>query len=185
MNIGYARVSTADQKLDAQIDALKAVGCETIYREKVSGKNIDRPQLKRLLGQIRPGEVLTVTALDRLARSALDLHALLKELKEKEAHFRSLREPWCDTSTPMGEFLVTVLAGIAQLERGLILERAAAGRKAAKARGVRFGPKPKLSPFRQSEALKMLAEEKTCREVAEYFGVSHSTISRLTRAAIR
>lgn len=83
----------------------------------------------------------------------------------------------------MGEFLVTVLAGIAQLERGLILERAAAGRKAAKARGVRFGPKPKLSPFRQGEALKMLAQEKTCREVAEFFGVSHSTISRLDKRA--
>ena len=84
MNIGYARVSTVDQKLDAQIDALKAVGCKTIYNEKVSGKTIDRPQLKRLLEQIRPGEILTVTALDRLARSALDLHAILKELKEKE-----------------------------------------------------------------------------------------------------
>jgi DNA invertase Pin-like site-specific DNA recombinase len=181
--IGYARVSTSDQKLDSQLDALKNAGCQVIYSEKLSGKNTDRPELQRLLTQIRPSEIMTVTALDRLTRSAVDLLTLVKQLRERGAHIRSLREPWCDTATPMGEFLVTVLAGIAQLERGLILERADAGRKAAKARGVRFGPKPKLSPFRQLEALKMLAKGKTCRYVGEYFGVSHSTISRLDKKA--
>lgn len=180
VHIGYARVSTNDQKLDAQLDALIAAGCQTIYCEKLSGKTTERPELQRLLTQIRPGEVMTVTALDRLARSAVDLLNLVRQLRERGAHIRSLREPWCDTATPMGEFLVTILAGVAQLERGLIHERADAGRKAAKARGVRFGPKPKLSQFQQHEALRMLAEDKTCREVAAFFGVSHSTISRIT-----
>jgi DNA invertase Pin-like site-specific DNA recombinase len=181
VNIGYARVSTTDQKLDAQLDALKSAGCEVIYQEKLSGNNTERPELQRLLNQIRPSEVMVVTALDRLARSAVDLLTLVRQLRERGSHIRSLREPWCDTATPMGEFLVTILAGVAQLERGLIHERADAGRKAAKARGVRFGPKPKLSTFQQSEARRMLAAGKTCREVAAFFGVSHSTISRLAR----
>lgn len=181
--IGYARVSTSDQKLYAQLDALSSAGCLTIYREKLSGKSADRPELQRVLAQIRPGETVVVTALDRLARSAVDLISLVRQLRERGAHVRSLREPWCDTATPMGEFMVTVLAGIAQLERGLIQERADAGRKAARARGVRFGPKPKLSPFQQTEALRMLTEGKTCRHVAAYFGVAHSTISRLERRA--
>lgn len=181
MFIGYARVSTTDQKLDAQLDALTAAGCQVIYREKLSGKSTDRPELQRLLLQIRPGEVMVVTALDRLARSAVDLLTLVRQLRERGAHIRSLREPWCDTATPMGEFLVTILAGVAQLERGLIHERADAGRKAAKARGVRFGPKPKLSPFQKAEARRMLADGRTCREVAAFFGVSHSTISRVMK----
>jgi DNA invertase Pin-like site-specific DNA recombinase len=179
--IGYARVSTTDQKLDAQLDALKAAGCEVIYREKLSGKNTERPELQRLLNQIRPSEVMVVTALDRLARSAVDLLTLIRQLRERGAHIRSLREPWCDTATPMGEFLVSILGGVAQLERGFIHERADAGRKAARARGARFGSKPKLSTFQQSEARRMLLEGKTCREVAAFFGVSHSTISRLER----
>lgn len=183
MLIGYARVSTADQKLDAQLDALTAVGCKVIYREKLSGKSTDRPELQRLITQIRPSEVMVVTALDRLARSAVDLLTLVRQLRERGAHIRSLREPWCDTATPMGEFLVTILAGVAQLERGLIHERAEAGRKAAKTRGVRFGRKPKLSAFQQSEARRMLTAGKTCREVAAFFGVSHSTISRLEKQA--
>lgn len=182
MLIGYARVSTNDQKLDAQLDALTAAGCQTIYREKLSGKSTDRPELQRLLQQIRPGEVLIVTALDRLARSAVDLLDLVRQLRERGSHIRSLREPWCDTATPMGEFLVTILAGIAQLERGLILERASAGRLAARTRGVKFGPKPKLSAFQQEHALRMLNEGKTCREIARLFGVSHSTISRLEQS---
>ena len=181
MHIGYARVSTTDQKLDAQLDALTAAGCKTIYREKLSGKSTDRPELQRLLAQIRPGEFMVVTALDRLARSAVDLLSLVRQLRDRGAHIRSLREPWCDTGTPMGEFLITILAGVAQLERGLIHERAYAGRKAAMARGVRFGPKPKLSSFQRQEAARLLTEGRTCREVAAFFGVSHSTISRLPR----
>lgn len=179
--IGYARVSTTDQKLDAQLDALKAAGCQVIYQEKLSGKNTDRPELQRLLQQIRPGETMVITALDRLARSAADLLDLTKQLKERGAHFRSLREPWCDTGSPMSEFLITVLAGIAQLERDLILERASAGRKAAKSRGVRFGRKLKLSDFQQGEALRMIREGKTYRYVGAYFRVAHTTISRLYR----
>lgn len=178
--IGYARVSTPDQKLDAQLDALKAAGCQTIYSEKISGIAKERPELQRLLDQIRPGEVMLVTALDRLARSALDLLNLVRQLRERGAHIRSLREPWCDTATPMGEFLVTILAGVSELERGIIQERADAGRKAARARGVKFGREHKLSAFQQQEARRMLAAGKTCREIGAFFGVSHSTISRLS-----
>lgn len=180
MLVGYARVSTADQKLDAQLDALRAAGCVIIYSEKMSGATTERPELQRLLSQIRPGEVLLITALDRLARSATDLLQLARTIRHRGAHLRSLREPWCDTATPMGEFLLTVLSGVAELERALISERAAAGRKSAKSRGVRFGRKPKLDEFRRSEATRMLREGQPVGAVAKLLGVSRWTLARMT-----
>jgi DNA invertase Pin-like site-specific DNA recombinase len=136
--IGYARVSTEDQATDAQIDELKAAGCEIIRQELGSGASRARPVLSRLLREIRKGEVLVVVRLDRLARSVSHLLEVIEELEAKGAHFRSLRDP-IDTSTPQGMFSLQVLGAVAQLERSLISERTKAGIRAAKKKGKRPG----------------------------------------------
>lgn len=132
--LGYARVSTEDQATDAQIDELRAAGCETIYQEHGSGASRARPELARLMRDIRAGDVLVVVRLDRLARSVSHLLEVIERLEDKGAHFRSLRDP-IDTSTPQGMFTLQVLGAVAQLERALISERTKAGIKAARARG--------------------------------------------------
>jgi DNA invertase Pin-like site-specific DNA recombinase len=136
--IGYARVSTEDQAHDAQIDELRAAGCEVIHQEHGSGANRTRPVLARLVREIMPGEVLVVVRLDRLARSVSHLLEVIETLEAKKAHFRSLRDP-IDTSTPQGMFSLQVLGAVAQLERSLISERTKAGVRAAKARGRQPG----------------------------------------------
>jgi DNA invertase Pin-like site-specific DNA recombinase len=132
--IGYARVSTEEQANDAQLIELKAAGCVTIFEEHGSGASRARPALARLLREIGPGDVLVVVRLDRLARSVSHLLAVIEQLEEKGAHFRSLHDP-IDTSTPQGIFSLQVLGAVAQLERALISERTKAGIKAARARG--------------------------------------------------
>lgn len=132
--IGYARVSTEEQATDAQVDELQAAGCRTILQEHGSGASRARPILIKLLHEIRPGDVLVVVRLDRLARSVSHLLDVIERLEERGAHFRSLRDP-IDTSTPQGMFSLQVLGAVAQLERALIAERTKAGMRAAKARG--------------------------------------------------
>jgi DNA invertase Pin-like site-specific DNA recombinase len=132
--LGYARVSTEDQATDAQTDELTAAGCATIYQEHGSGASRARPELARLMREIRTGDVLVVVRLDRLARSVSHLLDVIERLEESGAHFRSLRDP-IDTSTPQGMFSLQVLGAVAQLERALISERTKAGIKAARARG--------------------------------------------------
>ncbi|SDP82449.1 recombinase family protein [Phyllobacterium sp. OV277] len=132
--LGYARVSTEDQANDAQMIELKAAGCTTIFEEHGSGTSRARPVLARLLREIGPGDVLIVVRLDRLARSVSHLLAVIEQLEEKGAHFRSLHDP-IDTSTPQGMFSLQVLGAVAQLERALISERTKAGINAARARG--------------------------------------------------
>lgn len=132
--IGYARVSTEDQANDAQTIELRAAGCDTIWEERGSGASRARPVLAKLLREISTGEVLVVVRLDRLARSVSHLLAVIEQLEEKGAHFRSLHDP-IDTSTPQGMFSLQVLGAVAQLERALISERTKAGIKAAKNRG--------------------------------------------------
>jgi DNA invertase Pin-like site-specific DNA recombinase len=139
MLIGYARVSTDDQDLAQQRAALRAAGCRRLYEEKVSGAQRERPQLSRLIDQLRPDDVVTVTRLDRLARSTRDLLDIAERLQEAGAGLRSLAEPWADTTSPAGRMVLIVFAGIAEFERALISERTSNGRVAAKARGVRFG----------------------------------------------
>ena len=131
---GYARVSTEEQATDAQVDELQAAGCRTILQEHGSGASRARPILIKLLHEIRPGDVLVVVRLDRLARSVSHLLDVIERLEERGAHFRSLRDP-IDTSTPQGMFSLQVLGAVAQLERALIAERTKAGMRAAKARG--------------------------------------------------
>ncbi|MBA8880025.1 recombinase family protein [Phyllobacterium myrsinacearum] len=132
--LGYARVSTEDQANDAQLIELKAAGCTVIFEEHGSGASRARPVLARLLREIQPGDVLVVVRLDRLARSVSHLLAVIEQLEDKGAHFRSLHDP-IDTSTPQGMFSLQVLGAVAQLERALISERTKAGINAARARG--------------------------------------------------
>jgi len=176
--IGYARVSTQGQDLEQQRLALGQSGCQRIFEEKISGAKRDRPELGRLLDHLRPGDVLTVTRLDRLARSTTDLLHIAERLKEIDAGLRSLAEPWADTTSPAGRMILTIFAGIADFERALISERTSAGRAAAKAKGVRFGPKPALTSDQVTHAKRMIEEGQSVSEVAWLLGVHRTTLYR-------
>jgi len=139
-HLGYARVSTYGQTLDAQLEQLRAAGCKPIYREKATGARADRRELLKLLASIRPGDVVTVTRIDRLARSTFDLFAIIKRIVDAKAQFRSLAEPWADTGTRTGRLMIAVLGGLADVERDLIRTRTAEGRERAKARETAHGP---------------------------------------------
>jgi DNA invertase Pin-like site-specific DNA recombinase len=177
--VGYARVSTYGQTLDVQLDQLRADGCKPIFREKVTGAKADRRELLKLLKATKPGDVVTVTRIDRLARSTFDLFAIVKQIVDVGAQFRSLAEPWADTSTSTGRLMIAVLGGLADVERDLIRTRTAEGRSRAKGRGQHMGRPPKLTPAQQREARQRRAEGATLSELARSYDVSESTISRL------
>jgi DNA invertase Pin-like site-specific DNA recombinase len=179
MKYGYARVSTDGQSVDAQVRQLKAAGCKTVFREVASGAKSDRAQLHRLLGHLDSGDVLMVTRLDRLARSTRDLLNTLAAITGKKAGFRSLGDTWSDTTTSHGRLMLTVLGGLAEFERDLIRSRTGEGRARAKARGVKMGRKPKLTPHQQAEAIKRRDKGETLTDIARSYNVSHTTISRL------
>jgi DNA invertase Pin-like site-specific DNA recombinase len=145
--IGYARVSTYGQTLDSQLDQLRAAGCgsRNIYREKVTGARADRRELNRMLGRLAPGDVVTVTRIDRLARSTFDLFGIVKRIVDAKAQFRSLAEPWADSSSSTGRLMLAVLGGLADVERDLIRTRTAEGRSRAKAQGKHMGRPPSLN----------------------------------------
>ena len=156
MQIGYARVSTDGQTLDAQVSALRAAGVESVFQEKISGARAARPQLDRLLDALNPGDLVLVTKLDRLARSTRDLLNVLATIAEKGAAFRSLADTWADTTTPPGRLMLTVLGGLAEFERELIRARTHEGWQRAKAAGRRLGRRPKLTMHQRQEALDAL-----------------------------
>ena len=176
---GYARVSTVGQSLETQLHGLKAAGCQRIFREKVSGARADRRELNRLLGALAAGDVVVVTRIDRLARSTFDLFAIVKSIVDRKAQFRSLAEPWADTSTATGSLMIAVLGGLADVERDLIRTRTSEGRERAKARGVKLGRKPKLTTEQRREALARRTAGETLMEIARTYNVSFATISRL------
>jgi DNA invertase Pin-like site-specific DNA recombinase len=178
-NLGYARVSTYGQTLDAQLEQLRADGCTRIYREKVSGAKPDRRELLRLMKTLATGDVVTVTRIDRLARSTFDLFAIVKRIVDAGGQFRSLAEPWADTSTSTGRLMIAILGGLADVERDLIRTRTAEGRSRAKARGQPMGRPPSLTPQQQAEARRRRAEGATLRDLARSYNVSAATISRL------
>jgi len=178
MLVGYARVSTDDQDLALQRTALKGVGCKRIFEEKVSGAQRSRPELTRMLDQLRAGDVVVVSRLDRLARSTRDLLNIAEELKELEAGLRSLHEPWADTTSPAGRMVLTVFAGIAEFERELIHERTSSGRLSAKARGVRFGRPPKLTNDQVALARRLVGEGTSVPEASRILKVHRTTLYR-------
>jgi DNA invertase Pin-like site-specific DNA recombinase len=177
--IGYARVSTDGQSLQSQTEALHLAGCGRVYSEKQSGIYTDRPQLAKAIAALCEGDCLVVCKLDRLARSTRDLLNTLDAIGTAGASFKSLGDPWADTTTPHGRLMLTVLGGLAEFERHLILSRTAEGRTRAQANGVRFGRKPVLTPYQRAEALRRRAQGETLTEIAQSFNVSHMTIARI------
>src|ERR1700694_5257910 len=178
--LGYARVSTYGQTLEAQLEQLRGAGCTKIYREKVTGAHNDRRELLKMLKGLAPGDTVTVTRIDRLARSTFDLFAIVKQIVDAKAQFRSVAEPWADTGTSTGRLMIAVLGGLADVERDLIRTRTAEGRSPAKARGQHMGRPPTLTPQQQKEARRRRAEGATLAELARSYDVGKSTISRAT-----
>lgn len=179
MIYGYARVSTDPQDLTNQLAQLKAAGCEKIFREKISGVTADRPQLKKLMAALSHSDVVVIPAVDRLSRDTTDLLVIARDMQRAGAGLRSLAEPVVDTTSDFAELVLAMLGVAAKLERRRIIDRTARGRADAKAKGVRFGRKPKLTPYQQREAKQRVANGETQRSVARSYDVSQSTIARL------
>ena len=181
MNIGYARVSTDDQILDLQLDALNAFGCEVIYQEHASGKSVARPELENTLKSLRSGDTLAVWRLDRLGRSLADLVKIIADLEQRGVSFVSLTEQ-IRTDSPAGKLVFHLFASLAEFERNLIRERTLAGLQAARARGRKGGRTAKLTAKDQAMAKTLMADRTTsvC-EIARRFGVSRATLYRLAR----
>ena len=178
MIIGYARVSTNDQNLDAQTDALKAAGAGRVFADKISGSKRDRPELDRMLDQLRNGDVVTVNKYDRLARSLKDLLEIVEVIAERGAGFRSLAED-IDTTTPAGRLVFHVFASIAQFERERISERTKEGLASARKRGRIGGRPPALTPAQRIEVQRMRDKEhRAVPEIARLFKVSERTVRR-------
>ncbi len=178
---GYARVSTEGQTLTGQESALREAGATKVFSEKISGASAgNRKALARALAALEPGDVLLVTRLDRLARSTRDLLNVLDMIAKADAGFRSLADKWADTTTPHGRLMLTVLGGLAEFERELIRARTSEGRIRAKARGVHMGRPPALNADQRQEALKRREAGEPLTDIARTFGVSHTTIGRLS-----
>ncbi|MBT5269978.1 MAG: recombinase family protein [Candidatus Marinimicrobia bacterium] len=178
MNIGYARVSTQDQNLDLQNDALNNAGCEKIYTDKMSGAKTDRPGLEKILGFIRKGDTLVVWKLDRLGRSLKHLIQVMQLLDGRGVYFRSVQES-LDTSTPGGKLIFHVFGALAEFERDIIRERTLAGLAAARSRG-RVGGRPRKLSKKQVEMAKNLMNDISIpiAEICETLGVSKATLYR-------
>ena len=177
---GYARVLTLGQSLDTQLGALKRAGCERIYQEKIEGKSKDnRAQLKRLLKEIGGGDVIVVTRLDRLARSTLDLLRIVQAVRRAGASFK-LHETWADSTSMHGRLFLTILAGLAEFERELILARTADGRARAKDQGKRLS-RLKLTEHQRRAVIHRLDAGDSHRDIARDFNVSHQTIGRIAQ----
>ncbi len=183
MFYGYARVSTDAQDLTSQLAALKAAGCEKIFRDKLTGAHAERPQLQRLLRAVTQGDVVLVAAVDRLSRDTTDLLVIARDLEKAGAGLRSIAEPLIDTTSDFKELILAIFGIAAKLERRRIIDRTARGRADAKAKGVKFGRKPKLTEHQKREAIKRRDKDgETLRSIARSYNVSPQTISRLADA---
>ena len=181
MIIGLARVSTLEQNLDRQMDALNAAGATKIFTEKITGKKYDRPELMKLIDQLRDGDVVVVSELTRLSRSTKDLFSIVELIESKGANIKSLKETWLDTTTPHGKLMFTIFAGLSQFEADLIAERTREGLAAARARG-RLGGRPKIDEGKIKKAIKLYHQEYTVKEIEELTGVKKSSLYRALSA---
>lgn len=179
MKIGYARVSTEDQSLSLQLDALKKAGCERIFKKKVSGVSRTKPERQKLREQLRKGDTVVVWKLDRLARSTRELLEIIESIGAAGAKFQSVSESWADTTSAGGKMVMTVFAGIAEFERELIRERTSAGRTAAMTRGVKFGRPQKLTVDQKRLVIRLVDEGQSISQVAKTFGVHIATVYRV------
>ena len=170
MRIGYARVSTRDQNLELQLDALNKAGCKRIFTDKLSGAQVERPGLQEALSHLREADTLVVWKLDRLGRSVKGLVDLVNELETQKVHFQSITDG-VDTKTPAGRFFFHVMASLAQMERELILERTRAGLEAARCQGRVGGRKRQMTDSKVQAARKLLASGTLPQEVAHSLGV--------------
>lgn len=177
MRVGYARVSTQDQKLDLQRQALQAAGCDLIFEDHISGTRAKRPGLDKVLAKLAPGVVLVVWRLDRLGRSLSHLVEVLKVIESKGAGFVSLNEA-IDTTSASGRLVFHMMAALAEFERALIVERTQAGLAAAKARGAKLGRRRKLTPKQVTHGRALLDAGETGHAVAQSLGVSRATLYR-------
>jgi DNA invertase Pin-like site-specific DNA recombinase len=182
--IGYARVSTDDQNLTLQLDALKKDGCTRVFTDKVGGARLDRPGLNEALSHLRAGDTLVVWKLDRLGRSVKGLVDLVNTLEAREVHFRSLTDG-IDTKTPAGRFFFHIMASLAQMERELIVERTRAGLAAARKLGRVGGRKRRMTDNKIKAARRLLTGGTPPRDVAENLGVSVPTLYRWLPASAR
>ncbi len=180
--LGYARVSTYGQTLDAQLEQLRGAGCTKIYREKVTGAHSDRRELLKMLHALAPGDVVTVTRINRLARSTFDLFAIVKQIVDAKAQFRSFAEPWADTGTSTGRLMIAVLGGLADVERDLSAPAPPRAGAAPRHEGSRWAA-PCPTPAQQKEATRRRAQGATLDELARSYNVGISTIRRATRTA--
>jgi DNA invertase Pin-like site-specific DNA recombinase len=178
--IGYARVSSSEQSLDRQIGALRAERCDVIFREKVSGKSVkNRPELEKAIDELGSGDTLIVAEWDRATRSMLDGVHLIERINSRGSLIKVLDKPHLDLTTPIGRGFIAFLSAMAEDERQRILARCNARRQVAIAKGVRFGPKPKLTAHQRTEALKRLEAGESCRAIGKLLDVHHATIARL------
>lgn len=186
MNVGYARISTHDQKLDLQIDALKRAGCKTIFKEIISGAKTDRPELKRALEALREGDSLVVWKLDRLGRSLRNLIDIINDLQSKGVSFISISDN-LNTTTAHGRLIFNIFGSLAEFERELIRERTHAGLSAARARGRKGGRKPGLTKeFREKAgSIKLVydSREKSIAQMCQIFQISTATLYKCLRFA--
>lgn len=181
--IGYARVSAVGQTLDMQLQTLRTFGCEKIFQEKASGADGHRLQLRKLVHNLSDGDTIVVTRIDRLARSTFDLFAVVKEITQKGAQFYSLAEPWADTATSTGRLMLAVMGGLADVERDLIRTRTAEGRARAITLGVKMGRPTKITDKQRRQIIQMRQNGQSLKIIAQFFGVSLGTVSRITTGA--
>lgn len=176
MIVGYARVSTSEQDLTLQLEALARAGCEKVFSEKVSASSGDRQEFKRCVEFVREGDTLVVTRLDRFARSSLDLHNTMAQLKDKGVGFRSTEQGEFDTTNSMGKFVLAMMGAVAEFETDLRRERQREGIEQAKVKGRYKGSQARIDPLRVRA---MLSEGVGAAEVARTLGINRATVYRL------
>jgi len=185
MLIGYARVSTEEQNLDRQIDALVKYGVDNrnIYKEKITGTKMDREHLNKMLSELQAGDIVVIADLTRISRSTKDLLEIIEKIKDKGASIKSIKDTWLDTTSdnPYNSFLLTVMSGLSQLERDLISQRTKEGLASAKARG-RVGGRPNKSNDKSDLVYMLMDQNYKIKDIVDKTGLGRTTVYRIIKA---